>query len=326
MRNGLLRWALSAAGLAFVCSLAMSGFGIAQLYTFSLTGDVTGTATGATGIAATTVGKINGSALGTTTPTAGNILVGSGTNWATQAVSGDATITSGGVVTNAKVDGVTYPASPSTNTVPVVTGTNAVTYEAVPNAALANSSLTLGSTALTLGTTTTTVAGLTCSACTLSGTTTAATVNATTLEVGGVTVAASNAHNFKPTNPTGTSSTSAFVMMGLGTTVTITPATSGKVLVIFSGTASNSTSGDGGALLIQYGTGTAPANGAALAGTQCGTAQTMTSPSAGGKEPFSLACILAVTPGTTYWLDVAAEAATGGTFTPFQINVSAAEL
>jgi hypothetical protein len=34
-----------------------------------------------------------------------------------------------------KVNGVTYPASPSTNTVPVVTGTNTVTYEAVPLAA-----------------------------------------------------------------------------------------------------------------------------------------------------------------------------------------------
>jgi hypothetical protein len=32
----------------------------------------------------------------------------------------------------AKVDGVSYPASPSANTVPVVTGTNTVTYETVP--------------------------------------------------------------------------------------------------------------------------------------------------------------------------------------------------
>lgn len=42
-----------------------------------------------------------------------------------------------------KVDGVTYPASPGTNTVPVVTGSNTVTYEAVPNGALANSSVTV---------------------------------------------------------------------------------------------------------------------------------------------------------------------------------------
>lgn len=39
--------------------------------------------------------------------------------------------------TVAKVNAVAYPASPSTNTVPVVTGSNTVTYEALPNAALA---------------------------------------------------------------------------------------------------------------------------------------------------------------------------------------------
>lgn len=46
--------------------------------------------------------------------------------------------------TVAKVDGVSYPAAPSKNTVPVVTGTNAVTYETVPVAA--------GGTGLTAGT------------------------------------------------------------------------------------------------------------------------------------------------------------------------------
>lgn len=40
-----------------------------------------------------------------------------------------------------KVHGVVYPASPATNKVPVVTSSNTVTYEAVPNVALANSSV-----------------------------------------------------------------------------------------------------------------------------------------------------------------------------------------
>jgi hypothetical protein len=57
--------------------------------------------------------------------------------------------------TTGKVNGVTYPASPSTNQVPVVTGANTVTYEAVPNAALANSSLTIAGNATALGGTTT---------------------------------------------------------------------------------------------------------------------------------------------------------------------------
>lgn len=57
-----------------------------------LVGDVTGTPE------STTVAKINGSTLGITTPTAGNLLLGNGTSWITQALSGDATITSGGVL------------------------------------------------------------------------------------------------------------------------------------------------------------------------------------------------------------------------------------
>lgn len=60
----------------------------------ALTGDVTTTA----GSLTATVVKINGATLGTTTTTSGNILIGSGSQWVTQAVSGDMTMTSGGVV------------------------------------------------------------------------------------------------------------------------------------------------------------------------------------------------------------------------------------
>lgn len=58
-------------------------------------------------------------------------------------LSGDATTSGSNAVTVGKVNGVTYGASPSSNTVPVVTGVNAVTYETVPNAALANSAVTV---------------------------------------------------------------------------------------------------------------------------------------------------------------------------------------
>lgn len=61
----------------------------------AFTGDVTTTA----GSLTTTVGKINGVALGTTTATAGNLLVGSGTAWVSVAVSGDATLSSAGALT-----------------------------------------------------------------------------------------------------------------------------------------------------------------------------------------------------------------------------------
>src|SRR5258708_25626425 len=59
----------------------------------ALTGDVTNSA----GAVATTVGKINGATLGTTTATSGNILIAASSAWTSTAVSGDITITSGGV-------------------------------------------------------------------------------------------------------------------------------------------------------------------------------------------------------------------------------------
>ena len=61
---------------------------------------------------------------------------------AVPAFSGDATNSAGSLTTVvAHVNGVAYGSGPATNTVPVVTGSNAVTYEAVPNAALANSTI-----------------------------------------------------------------------------------------------------------------------------------------------------------------------------------------
>lgn len=69
-----------------------------------------------------------------------------------------------------KLNGVSYPASPSSNTVPVVTSTNTITYEKVPNAALLNAGFTLGSTSVTLGGTTTSVGALTLLNATTSGT------------------------------------------------------------------------------------------------------------------------------------------------------------
>ena len=53
--------------------------------------------------------------------------------------------------TTAKLNGVSYGTSPSTNTVPVITSANTATYEAVPNAALANSSMTIAGHSVSLG-------------------------------------------------------------------------------------------------------------------------------------------------------------------------------
>ncbi len=80
-----------------------------------------------------------------TVGTAGRLLIDQGVaDPSFQILTGDSTLASTGAMVNLAVHGVTYPASPSTNTVPVVTGSNVVTYEAVPNAALANSAITIG--------------------------------------------------------------------------------------------------------------------------------------------------------------------------------------
>ena len=83
------------------------------------------------------------------------------TSFPTITLSGDTTGTGTTSITTTtgKVHGVTYPATPSTNTVPVVTSSNTVTYEAVPNAALANSSITIAGHSVSLGGTQTIACG-----------------------------------------------------------------------------------------------------------------------------------------------------------------------
>lgn len=73
---------------------------------------------------------LNGQPLGSTTAGSGNLLIGSGSQWVAHAITGDWTITAGGASTVAKVNGVSYPATPATNTFPLVTGSNTVTYTA----------------------------------------------------------------------------------------------------------------------------------------------------------------------------------------------------
>src|SRR4029077_7238827 len=90
---------------------------------------------GGTGLATLTshavlLGEATGNVSFATVGTAGRILTdqGASADPSFQAMSGDATINSGGVITVAKLNGVAYPTSPSNNTVPVVTSSNQVTY------------------------------------------------------------------------------------------------------------------------------------------------------------------------------------------------------
>lgn len=66
--------------------------------------------------------------------------------------TGDMTNSAGSLATTVgKVNGVQYPASPSTNGVPVVTAPNTVAYELVPNSALANPAITIAGQSTPLG-------------------------------------------------------------------------------------------------------------------------------------------------------------------------------
>ena len=117
-----------------------------------------------------------------------------------------------------------------------------------------------------------------------------------------------------PANPTGTVSGSG-VMMGLGGTCKITPATTGRIKVEFVGTTFNNTASANNNIAFRYGTGAAPANAAAPSGTVLGTALVVTTLAAiTGTTPFVIGGIVTgLTVGTAYWFDlvIATTAGTG---------------
>lgn len=133
---------------------------------------------------------------------------------------------------------------------------------------------------------------------------------------------------------TAPNSTSAFKMQGLSGS--ITPEASGDILVIISGTVianTGTTATHGAKYQISYGTGTAPGSNATLAGTQVGAIGEYRNGFALSADtdlnfPFSIAAtITGLTPGTAYWLDLAAESVTTASDIGFaNVNISAIEL
>ena len=108
-----------------------------------------------------------------------------------------------------------------------------------------------------------------------------------------------------PANPATTASTT-LVMAGLAQT--ITPAGSGKVLVLVSGAAFTSTAAAVVTLGGRFGTGGAPAQGAAVTGTRFGGAadQALQAAAVAAGGGFALADVVTgLAVGTPVWFDLA---------------------
>lgn len=132
-------------------------------------------------------------------------------------------------------------------------------------------------------------------------------LNATQLTSGTVPVARipSASAQVTPANPTGTSNTTG-LMMGLGSTCTITPGWSGRVRISWEGN-SNSSTTNSGFTILRFGTGTAPTNGAAATGTIVGATGGVfhANPSLAVNYLWARSGVVTgLTPGTAYWFDL----------------------
>lgn len=115
--------------------------------------------------------------------------------------------------------------------------------------------------------------------------------------------------------PAGTTSATG-VMMGLGSTYTITPTGTGRVTFTMQCTVANTGVSNNSNVKGYFGTGTAPANGAALIGTAFSNAFTVNTISlAGGVAGVTISKVVpGLTLGTAYWFDSALQVS-GGTGT-----------
>jgi uncharacterized protein DUF5907 len=128
-----------------------------------------------------------------------------------------------------------------------------------------------------------------------------------------------------PRSPTGTTSTTG-VMMGLGSFWRLTPAATGRLWIAAAGNIQTSGAAGTPSVYLRYGTGTAPANGAAIAGTVLGSQRSASIGTAGWMFPMSHVAILTgLAIGTAYWFDYQVIAGTGTTATPLTCDFTVFE-
>ncbi len=127
-----------------------------------------------------------------------------------------------------------------------------------------------------------------------------------------------------PGDPSGSASGTG-LMMGLAGT--ITPATTGRVLLTATGTIGNSSNSAQGVTQLRYGTGSAPANQAALTGTAVGIPIGSNLATGGEFVPFACEAIATgLALGTAYWIDLGLVAGSGvGTATVKSLTIRAVE-
>jgi hypothetical protein len=125
--------------------------------------------------------------------------------------------------------------------------------------------------------------------------------------------------------PTGNVSTVA-KMMGLAGA--ITPQVTGRIAIFVAGMTVNSTAiGSGVNITGKYGTGAAPANGAASAGTTFGIQQHFVASTVAGQQGFTCqGVITGLTLGVAIWIDLEVVAVTSGGATVKDVQIVAFEI